>query len=508
MTRIAVYMRLSKEDECEKGDESNSIQNQRTLLEQYIKVHFTDYELFEFQDDGYTGTNFKRPDVTRLLNQVKECRIDCIIVKDFSRFSRDYIEMGTYIEQVFPFMGVRFISVNDHYDSNNTKKSTGDLDIAFKHLLYDFYSKDLSVKVKTSLAAKKAQGLYVSANSPFGYEKDPENRHMLHIVEDEAAVVRRIFGLTKEGYTSSQIAKKFNEEKIKTPLQFKLEKGKSTRVPKGGTFLWESGVICEILRNVVYVGDIVYGKYEKTHVGGKNHLKPREEWKTYCGHHEPVIDRETFESIQKNRGKNIKRLDGKAHPLVGKLVCGCCNKNLTYRKSGNYFYCQKRYTNGKKGCIIKQNAMFLEEMMLYLIRQELLKFANREQLAKEQEAVMQKQKKEMLIRINKKKQQLLMYKQEKIKTYEMYSAERDIENNDRKAKDCLVLIAKKQQEAENELTELEMKYETYVKSIPCQMEWYLNQLTQEITDALIQKVVITDEMLFEIVWNYQVMELV
>ncbi len=149
-------------------------------------------------DDGYTGTNFDRPGIRQLLEAVKDARLNCIIVKDFSRFARDYIELGSYIEQIFPFMGIRFISVNDHYDSVRTMEQTDGLDINFRNLLYDLYSKDLSQKVRTSLSVRKAEEGYVSANAPFGYRKAPEDRHMLLIEPEEAEIVRYIFDICSD----------------------------------------------------------------------------------------------------------------------------------------------------------------------------------------------------------------------------------------------------------------------------------------------------------------------
>ena len=223
--RVAIYMRLSKEDEGRQG-ESNSITMQRALLQKYASKNFQNYELLEFCDDGYTGTNLERPGMQRMLAMAKEGGIDCIIVKDFSRFARDYIELGSFLEQIFPFLGVRFISVNDHYDSGGGQGNSVDLDVHFKNLLYDLYSKDLSEKVRSALAIRKENGQYVSANSPFGYEKDPKDRHSLLIAEDEAEVVKRIFALTLEGYTSVEIARLFNETGVRTPVEFKIERRK------------------------------------------------------------------------------------------------------------------------------------------------------------------------------------------------------------------------------------------------------------------------------------------
>lgn len=309
--RIASYIRLSKpsqgwpEDDTGR-EESNSITMQRILLQKYVEEHFAEYDLLEFCDDGYTGTNFNRPGMQSMLEMVRNSEIDCILVKDFSRFARDYIELGTYLEQIFPFLGVRFISVNDYYDSRDYQGSIADIDVNFKSLLYDLYSKDLSGKVRSSLAVRKEQGKYVSGNAPFGYEKDTKDRHALLIEPDEAEVVRRIFDLTLEGAASAEIAKLFNETGVKTPIEFKIAKGKTSRTPKGTRFLWSSSTICQILRNEIYIGNIVQKKYTKDFVGGKNHLNPRGDWLISYDHHEPIIDKEVFEKVQESRGKKRK----------------------------------------------------------------------------------------------------------------------------------------------------------------------------------------------------------
>ena len=186
---IAIYLRVSKEDalSCE---ESSSISCQRLLLKEYIREHFEDYELLEFADDGYSGTNLDRPAMRALLACVRARKADCIVVKDFSRFARDYVEAGSYVEQIFPFWGVRFISVNDGYDSGDVRGKTGGMERAFQNLMNDLYSKDLSVKVKSSLHAKKERGVYCSGNCPFGYKKKEGGRNQVEIVEEEAELVR------------------------------------------------------------------------------------------------------------------------------------------------------------------------------------------------------------------------------------------------------------------------------------------------------------------------------
>lgn len=369
--RIAIYMRLSKTDETMR-EESNSISMQRILIRKYIASHFKECEVMEYQDDGFSGTNFNRPGVQRLLEDARNEKFDCVVVKDFSRFGRDYMEVGAYLEQIFPFLEIRFISINDHYDSGSSQGNTADLDVNFKNLLYDLYSKDLSQKVKTSLRARKEGGQYVSGNAPFGYEKAPDDRHMLVICEDEAEVVREIFSLALRGVTSSQTAKKLNLENIPTPVEFKIRKGKTSRKPKGDMFYWSSSTVCSILRNPVYAGDMEYGKTEREQVGGRNVLKARAEWKMIRNHHAPIITREDFEQVQKSRGKSCKKERRNRHPLIGKAVCGCCKRNLRIKEGLNpYFTCHNRYVTGLEECVSQVNVMFLEQVVLFRLEEYL-----------------------------------------------------------------------------------------------------------------------------------------
>ncbi len=369
--RIAVYMRLSKTDEIVRK-ESNSICMQRILIRKYIASHFAEYVVMEYQDDGFSGTNFKRPGVQRLLDDARNEKFDCVVVKDFSRFGRDYMEVGSYLEQIFPFLGIRFISINDHYDSGSLHGNTADLDVNFKNLLYDLYSKDLSQKVRTSLRTRKENGQYVSAHAPFGYEKAPDDRHMLIICEEEAAVVREIFFLALQGVTSSQTAKKLNLENVPTPVEFKIRKGTTFRKPKGDKFYWSSSTVCSILRNPVYAGDVEYGKTEREQVGGRNVLKAREQWKIIRNHHAPIIAREDFDEVQKSRGKIPGKTRKSRHPLIGRTVCGCCKRNLRIKEGMNpYFTCHNRYVTGSEDCVSKVNVMFLEQAVLFRLEEYL-----------------------------------------------------------------------------------------------------------------------------------------
>lgn len=497
--RIAIYMRLSKIDKSVQ-DESNSISMQRILIRKYLSSHFVNYQIIEYQDDGFSGTDFNRPGVQKLLEDAKNDKFDCVVVKDFSRFGRDYMEVGSYLEQIFPFLQIRFISINDNYDSASYQGNIADLDVNFKNLLYDLYSKDLSQKVKTSLQIRKESGKYISANAPFGYEKATDDRHMLVICEDEAVIIQEIFSLALQGFTSFQIAKKMNLENIPTPMEFKLRKGKTSRKPKGDKFYWSSGIICSILRNPVYVGDVEYGKTEREHVGGRNILKARAEWKVIKNHHAPVISREDFEEVQKNRGKNHKKEKRKEsrHPLIGKIVCGCCKRNLQIKEGVNpYFTCYNRYVTKQEECVSKVNVMFLEQVVLfqmeeYLEQQNLIiGIDNRYQddLQAEQDKILQD--------IRQAEREYNRLKQEHYESYQLYSLGKQTEFHSRHAE------MEKKQKAIQALQEQFFQIDGQIHRAESQ-KFIVDRnakLTFEMMERYIDKIIIYNEENIEIRWK-------
>jgi len=508
---VAMYLRLSKEDEVLK-DESNSIGSQRFLIKKYILKHFDEYsvELREFRDDGYSGTNFDRPGIKELLEEVKKSGINVIIVKDFSRFSRDYIELGSYMEQIFPFLGIRFISVNDHYDSENYKGTVAELDTNFRSLLYDLYSKDLSVKVKSSLEIKKEKGLYISSQFPFGYKKDEEDCHKPVIKEEEAEVVRRIFDFAMQGMNSTQIARIFNAEKVKTPVQFKLDSGENIKVPKAKQLIWDGTYVYSILHNPFYAGDVVYDKFERKEVGGKPCRKPISEWKVYRDHHTPIIDRETFDALQKPKRKCERAVGREKHPLVGAVRCGCCGKSLTLRKNvrNPYFECEKRYSTGYEDCVKEINVMFLEQLVLYMLQQEMVRMGD-----------YQKMKESYIEKIKGKCDYVVCQKQQLI------TASKDLENarktyyekyvfSGRKAEYYLeqindIAAQKKALESQIEtLQQKEIEYQEKMISSENDVEKLLHYagfttVTGELIDSFVEEIVVYDEKRVEIAWKFK-----
>lgn len=483
--QIAIYLRLSREDPQSTDPsgwkkESSSIVSQRNLLCAFAKDHFTEYELLEFCDDGFTGTNMEREGMQQMLAKVKQGRIDCILVKDFSRFSRDYIVLGTYLEQIFPFLQVRFISVNDHYDSSRYPGRTAGLEVNFQHLLYDLYSKDLSKKVSSSLSIRKEQGEYVSSHAPFGYEKAAQDRHHLVIAEEEAEIVRMIFSLAVAGWTSVEIAKQMNKEQRKTPVEFKIEKGKTHRNPKGERFLWNSSMVCSILKNEVYVGNSVQKKYKKDIVGGKNHLQPRQDWLIEKKHHPPIISEEVFAQVQKKQKKIQRGKYGASHPLTGKVICGGCCRNLTYRKGKMpYFTCCLRYTCPLPDCVTKILAETLEEFAISRLKEKMAKegiFIGQEKQKWEQE-IEKKQKLERKLKQYRSKMQSAYEKYVWEGTETFFQTQIAVEE-----------VRKELQEVQERLMEMKKDTEDSV-------------MTKEMADHYIDKIIVTKEQKMKMVWK-------
>lgn len=384
--RIGAYYRLSMEDDAVK-EESNSITNQRMLIKRFVSEHqeFSGYEYQEFYDDGYSGTTMERPGMRALLDGVRHDEISCVIVKDLSRFSRDYIEMGTYLEQIFPFLGIRFISISDHYDSEDYAGRPAEIDIGFKTLLADFYCKDISEKVKSSLSAQRRQGKYATGNTPFGYGKNPDNPYELWVIPQEAKVVRRIFELSLSGRNLMQICRMLNDEKVLTPLEYKnLRKKQRRKELLQERKYWQPGTVRAILTNENYVGSMVYHKSSQAEVGGgRKILKPREEWEIMENHHTPIISREVFGKVQE---KFFRKRPSARNPILyalkGKVYCGYCRRRLNVMKlagGGLSYYCACRKLCSGNQCMEEGVGNgFLEEIVLKGIKEQLTELADME----------------------------------------------------------------------------------------------------------------------------------
>ena len=303
---IGIYIRLSMADE-DAGNgskaESDSIGNQRMLINRYLDNHPTlsKYPRLEFADDGYTGTNFHRPQFSAMMEKVRHGEINLICVKDFSRFSRDYIETGNYLECTFPFMGVRFISINDGYDSDDYKGTTGGLEVVMRSIIYAAYSKDLSVKTTTAKIQMMKQGKYVGGYAPYGYVLHPEIRNKLKLDPEAAEVVRRVFNEALKGRNTSQIALGLNDDNIPTPGQYfkgkNPDKKKYSRMSE--KISWTASMVYKILTSYVYTGATVGHKRKSGGVGSRKTIsQKKEDWIIVEGMHEAIVSKEEFELAQ------------------------------------------------------------------------------------------------------------------------------------------------------------------------------------------------------------------
>lgn len=338
MNKIALYIRLSLEDE--KYD-SLSVENQQKILREKAMLlpEFATCEVEEFIDNGHTGTNFERPAVQRLLELVRSGEISCILVKDFSRFGRNSIETGYFIQKVFPLYHVRFISVSDNFDSAEHKGDTGGMDIAFKYLINECYSRDMSVKSKTAKLARMKRGEYQSKVCPYGYQKGADGR----LVPDEETAdnVRRIFERAASGFNATQIAQKLYEQKIPTPGEVKAMRGSRTHDVSRVNGVWCMSTVLRILEDERYTGMYVINKRHSVEIGSTHvRLNDESEWIKIPDHHEPIINRELFElaksKIRKFKLPNKQQRD---YLLRGKVFCGYCDHALNVA-NGRHFKCR------------------------------------------------------------------------------------------------------------------------------------------------------------------------
>ena len=360
MNRVAIYLRLSEED-YKKTDESISIVNQRDYIRSYIENEnsLKDSEIEEYIDDGYSAINTNRPSFLRLVDDIKNGRVGTIIVKDMSRFSRDYILLGDYLTNILPFLKIRFIAINDNYDSLKEQGNGIDTDAQFKTLYYDLFSKELSEKVRSSVKQIRSQGKNTNWAAPFGYIKAPEDKYHIIIDKKTAFIVKEAFDLLLKGYSCIQIANIFNEKGYITRSERKEElklldyTGNLVTGSKVKKRVWTNASISQITSNELYTGDYVYNKYRETKIGGRKRiLLPEEEWKIISNTHEAIISREVFDKVKKIKEKrSFGGYTGNKNRSIfsDKIFCKECGRHMSFRsdsrqkKNSDKIYKYKSY---------------------------------------------------------------------------------------------------------------------------------------------------------------------
>lgn len=324
----ALYARLSKDDDLV-GD-SNSIVHQKEILAKYAKEHgFTNIEFYV--DDGFSGTNFNRPDFQRMMADAEEGKISTVIVKDMSRFGRDYIMVGYYTEIYFSNLNIRFIAINDNVDSNI--QTENDL-TPFKNVFNEWYARDTSKKIRAVFKAKGNSGKHLTTNPPFGYKKDPNDKEKWIIDEEAAATVRRIFQMYVDGYRISEIGHKLTEEKVETPILYYMNRGIKTNARSEYPEIWDLMSIKYILSQTAYAGHTVnFQTAVKSYKTKKQIRLPKEDWIIYRNTQEPIIDEKTFETVQQMRKvKRARTKYNEPNMFSGLLYCADCGNHLTIQR--------------------------------------------------------------------------------------------------------------------------------------------------------------------------------
>ena len=508
MKTIALYMRLSNEDVHER--ESYSISNQRALLLDYVKSHeeFNGWNVLEFYDDGYSGVSFERPGIQKLLS-LAGGTVDCIIVKDFSRFGRNLVEVGDYLDQIFPFLGVRFIAVNEGYDSSQGLGSSVSLDVSLKALVYEMYSRDVSEKVRSAMHTKMRRGEYQGKTAFYGYKKLKTAKGGLEIDQPAAEVVRRIFLMATEGTVPTKIAVELNRDGIPSPLMYRRENhtdgGHSWRVA-GEMTCWTRENVRRILTDERYTGRLISHTRAKEDVSAKiSKLLPKEEWIIAENAHEGIVSEEIYKQAQKvlRHCRRAKVPEKPYRCFRGLLKCAYCGKALT-RSTGKetHYYCATRRALPKAPCIgIRMCEKELADSLLQSLR---IQIQLSGQLGKEQEDGRTEQ------RLLQEKQRECQKETERCKARQAAAFEDYAEGRTGKQEYLSRKgeIAERQEELTRQYTELsdrlaEMAQSSNRKTVDLGRYAFVEELNREMLEELVKEIRVSEENSIEIVWNFR-----
>ena len=384
----AIYVRLSKED----GDkeESDSIVNQRDFIRSFLEGQPDIMVVGEYADDGYSGVNFERPHFKHMMQEIEAGKIDCVVVKDLSRFGRNFVETGRYLDQIFPALGIRFIAINDQFDSGKGRSSTDRILIPFKNLINDAYCRDISIKIRSQLEIKRKKGDFIGSFAVYGYIKSPEDHHKLVVDHYAAGVVQDIFKWKLEGASQQRIADRLNERGELSPMEYKRCCGLAYRsgFQVNPQAKWSAVAVGRILCNEYYIGTLVQGKRTTpNHKVKKVIQKPKEEWVRVANHHPPIIEQEDFFAVERLLLQDMRVAPKKQEVYLfsGLLFCGDCGQNMvrnSVRRNGkNYIYymCGNNRTNRRCSSHRISNTL-LEQTILFTLRQQIAYSLNIEQI--------------------------------------------------------------------------------------------------------------------------------
>ena len=520
----AKYIRLSSADEdIRMGDkaESNSVVNQRKLLDCYLESHreFSNCTILEFLDDGRSGTNLDRPGMRAMLDAARRHEIDCIIVKDFSRFARDYIESGRYLEQVFPALGIRFISVNDCYDSYDFPYGTaGNINNGLLNLINEMYSRDLSQKSKAAKRLYAQRGQCISAYPVYGYLKSPEDKRTWIPDPETAPVVQRMFNWYAEGLTSTEIAKRLNEDGIPTPAQHKRALGAKRQLwnSERTDNFWRATTIGKILRDERYTGKLVALKTTLSELGNIHSAKAieKDDWVIVPGAFEAIISQEIFDQVQAKLEtvRPTRKLGPMKRRLFSrKLRCGHCGAALIRHEiaQGVYYTCDGRAWNGTDDC--KKIRLFETD----LIQAVLASIRFQAQLAKKTEKRLDRKEKQIQTaqnraqsaqqRIQKQIAQLETRKAEAYLSYDLGEVSQSDYKNRCKKIDAAIMEQKRQldaleQDSGSILPDMDTISCEQINSLKPLSN--LRTLNRDMVEVLIRTIQVYSGNRIEIAWNF------
>lgn len=512
--KAGTYRRLSRED----GDnlESESIINQGILINKFLEQTKENIIcVSEYTDDGYSGGNFDRPGWKQLMNDIANGKIDTIITKDLSRMGRDYISMGEYIERIFPEKNIRYIAINDDID---TLYETPGLEmLQFKLVFNDFYIKETSKKIRRIMKEKKASGQYTGWKGIYGYKRDPEDKHKLIIDENVSPIIKRMFNLALDGKTPHQIAQIFTAEGIPTPsIYANLNRGmKSTAYE-----FWCARSIQEMLKNPTYIGNLTQGRRKKINYKSKKEVRiPREEWIIVENTHEPIIDKNVFDTVQtllQNTRKH--KTNDNTQLFSGFIFCKECGHTIgfTRSKDGKRFYCHCNYytKNSKYGLCTPHTCNYkkLEVSIIDTIKEMLIKYLDKNDLIdkvnnnKKQYDIKEQIKKQIEL-LNQKINTLLNYKD---KVYEdKICGNIDLEMYNRmslKYDNQIKELKEQNQELEkkfNLLSESDLKKENQILLNKIEEFLSLKNPSRTLIASLIDKITLSEDMKVEIFYKFK-----
>ena len=508
---IALYLRLSQEDvdirRNAAKDESNSISAQRSLITKHIDEtpDLCNLPRLEFCDDGFSGTNFSRPDFQRMIELTKQGEIGCIIVKDLSRFGRDYLEVGDYLEHIFPFLGIRFISVNDHYDSSAHDGKTVGMDITFRNLIYDYYSKDLSSKVKTAMRSKQEKGEFITCFT-YGYKPSPENKHKMVIDEPAAEIVREIFDAVIAGKTTSEIAANLNAKGVPTPNEHKGVRRKDKGEPQ-----WTHPRITYMIRNIKYTGVMTNHTRESRFIRDKNQRRvPMSEWIIHPDAHEAIISREKWEQANemlRNPKKVVKAVLEQPDRVY---YCAHCGRKLrkTYGSDQYYSCVSAKYQHDSECSGIRLKRSEMEDILVEALRAQINFVKQTRQTAKKEKVSPSVECYRAITQVDK---ELAQLQNKKLERYEAYRSGEISREDFIKAKDQITtqadeLTAKKEQLERDYQAMLQAKqHEAETKAEFSQAEKVLADFDAGLREHLyeaIEQVIVTNNEQIEIKWVF------